>query len=81
MNKDSQWSVRSAQDIGRAIGEIRRTSGLTQQQLAEQTGLTRETLAQLEAGRTGRVIDQTLRLLRRLGANVTITFEGRDGKA
>lgn len=73
------WVVRGGDDIGRAVAEIRRDRHLTQQQLAEQAGLSRDWLAKLETGRSAVVLDHLLRLLRRLGASVTITFEGGDG--
>lgn len=68
------WTVRSTEDLGHAVSEIRRARGMTQNELAEQGGLTRVWLAQLETGRTTPVLDHLLRLLRRLGATVTITF-------
>ena len=76
-----QWSVRSTSDMGRAIAEIRRSKDLTQVELATQAGMSRDTLAQLETGRSGRTLDQLLRLLRRMGATVTITLGNDDGQA
>jgi transcriptional regulator with XRE-family HTH domain len=73
------WSVRSGEDFGRAIGELRRAQGLTQEDLARQSGITRDWLARLETGHTNRVLEHLLRLLRRLGATVTITWESHDG--
>lgn len=73
------WSVRSGEDMGRAIAGIRHERGLTQAELAAQGGLSRNWLAKLEAGRSTPVLDHLLRLLRRLGATVTITFEDSDG--
>lgn len=78
--RQHQWSVRSTSDIGRAIGEIRRSKHLTQADLATQVGISRESLAQLEAGRSGRVLDHLLRILRRLGATVTISFGADNGE-
>ncbi len=75
------WVVRGGDDIGRAVAEIRRDRHLTQQQLAEQAGLSRDWLAKLETGRSAVVLDHLLRLLRRLGASVTITFEDAHGPA
>lgn len=72
---DERYAVRSAEDFGRAIAELRKLQQLTQAQLAAQTGMSRDSLAQLERGRQGRSVDILLRLLRRLGATVTITFE------
>ncbi len=72
---ERRWVVRTGTDIGRGIGEIRRAQKLTQEQLAEQTGLARPWLAKLETGRSATVLDQLLRVLRVLGATVTITFD------
>jgi transcriptional regulator with XRE-family HTH domain len=67
------WTVRSPEDFGRVIAEIRRERGMTQEELAATGGLTRAWLAQLETGRTARSLEHILRLLRRLGASVTVT--------
>lgn len=73
------WNVRSTADIGRAIAEIRRERDLTQAELAAEGGLSRHWLAKLETGHSTPVLDHLLRLLRRLGATVTITFGDTDG--
>lgn len=82
---ESQWVVRSGEDLGRAVAEIRRQRHLTQQELAALSGLDRTWLAKLERGRSATVLDHLLRILRRLGATVTISFDttagDRDGKA
>jgi HTH-type transcriptional regulator / antitoxin HipB len=75
MGVERRWVVRTGADLGRGIGEIRRAQKLTQEQLAEQTGLARPWLAKLETGRSAIVLDQLLRVLRILGATVTITFD------
>lgn len=75
------WVVRSGEDLGRAVAEIRHGHGLTQEQLAAQAGLSRTWLTKLEAGRSATVLDHLLRLLRRLGATVTVTFEEPDAEA
>jgi HTH-type transcriptional regulator/antitoxin HipB len=74
-----QWVVRSPEDIGRTIADIRHRRALTQAELAEEAGISRHWLAKLEAGRSTPVLDHLLRLLRRLGATITITFEDPDG--
>lgn len=76
-----RYVVRSSEDLGRAIAEVRRSQHLTQAQLAEQGAMSRDSLAQLERGRQGRSIELLLRLLRRLGATVTVTVERPDGSA
>lgn len=68
------WQVRSGPDLGRAIADIRQLRGLTQSQLAAEAALSRDYVAQIEAGRTASLLEKLLRLLRRLGATVTITI-------
>jgi transcriptional regulator with XRE-family HTH domain len=75
------WVVRTGADLGAAVAEIRHQRHLTQTQLASQGGLSRSWLAKLEGGRSSTVLDHLMRLLRRLGATVTITFEDLDGEA
>jgi transcriptional regulator with XRE-family HTH domain len=75
------WVVRSGEDLGRAVAEIRHEQGLTQAELAQQGAISRTWLAKLESGRSAVVLDHLLRLLRRLGATVTVTFEVPDGQA
>lgn len=70
-----RYVVRSPEDLGRAVAGIRQAHGLTQAELGEQAGMSRDTVAQLERGRQGRSIELLLRLLRRLGATVTITVD------
>jgi len=68
--------VRSPEDLGRALAGARAARGLTQQALAEQTGIGRSYLAELESGAASpMVIDRLLRALRRTGATVTISVE------
>ena len=77
------WVVRSGDDLGRAIADIRRSRGLTQAELAATAGIERPYLAKIETGRSVRLLEHVLRILRRLGATVTITVsdrtEGDDG--
>lgn len=76
-----RYVVRSPEDLGRTVAEIRRSRELTQAQLAASSGMSRDSLAQLERGRQGRSIELLLRLLRRLGATITITVERPDGSS
>ena len=64
--------IRRAEDLGMAVSEARRALGLTQSQLAEQSGVERTYLAKLEAGLSTLLLDRTLRLLRRLGARLVV---------
>jgi transcriptional regulator with XRE-family HTH domain len=48
--------------------------------LAIDAGVSRTVLAKIEAGKTTILIDHLLRLVRRLGGTVTITFDDAQGK-
>jgi transcriptional regulator with XRE-family HTH domain len=77
----ARWNISTGTDFGRAIAEIRARRNLTQAQLAEQVGLSRGYLAHLEAGRSVTLLEHLLRVLRRSGATVTVTWSGDDGEA
>jgi transcriptional regulator with XRE-family HTH domain len=51
---------------------------LTQAELAEQVAVDRSYLARLEAGATALLLDRSLRILRRLGATITVTLPRDD---
>ena len=67
-------TVRTTADLGTAVAEARRLRGLTQVQLAEQTGIARTYLARMETGLTVALLDRMLLVLRRLGAQVVVTL-------
>jgi HTH-type transcriptional regulator / antitoxin HipB len=73
MTTTRQWTIRAPEDFGRTIADLRALRGLTQEELARQAGVSRNYLAQLERGLTVALLDRVLRLLRRLGAEVTVT--------
>jgi transcriptional regulator with XRE-family HTH domain len=65
--------------LGRAIGEVRRNRQLSQAEAAGIVDLRRDRLAKLESGATTTAVNQLVRTLRLLGAEVTVTFEtGKD---
>lgn len=74
-----RWTIRSGDDLGRAIAEIRHERGLTQEEFAEQAGISRVYLAQIESGRSSSVLEHMLRALRRAGAQLTVTLHKGDG--
>jgi transcriptional regulator with XRE-family HTH domain len=67
------WTIRSGADFGRAVAAVRASRGLTQEGTAELVGVPRTYLARLETGMTVVLIDRILRILRRLGAEVTVS--------
>jgi len=73
------WTIRSAADLGRAIAGVRRRRRLTQQRLADEAGMERSYLARLEAGASTLATERALRLLRRMGATVTVSMDEGDG--
>ncbi len=79
--QDTTWRIRSAADLGRAIAGARRRRGVTQEQLAAELGIKRSYLSALENGEETIALERTLRALRRLGAEVSIsqTRAGADG--
>lgn len=82
MSNSQHFVVRSGEDLGRAVGELRRSQGLTQEQLGASAGISRDWVAQLEHGRQSRSFEKMLRLLRRLGADVVVVpAQAHDGQA
>ena len=82
MPKEQRFIIRSPEDLGRAIGELRRAQGHTQEQMATHAGISREWLAQLERGRPSRSLSVMLRLIRRLGGElVVVSAKADDGEA
>jgi transcriptional regulator with XRE-family HTH domain len=67
-----QHSVRSAADLGAAIQDARREAGLTQLELAERAGVSRPYLAHVERGRSSRLLELLLDLLRVLDLELVV---------
>jgi transcriptional regulator with XRE-family HTH domain len=66
--------IRRPTDLGLAVATARRARGLTQEQLADATGIDRTYLARLEAGLSTLFVQRLLRLLRRLGAELVVVL-------
>ena len=73
-SNERRWVIRSAADFGRTIAGLRAERGLTQSELAARTGISRNYLAQLERGVAGLMLERVVRLLRRLGGEITVTL-------
>lgn len=76
-NDEVSYSVRNAADLGAAISDARRDAGLTQQELARRVGISRPYLAQIEHGRTSRLLDLLLDLLRVADLEIVVRRRGR----
>ena len=74
-----EFEVRSGADIGRTIAELRTRAGLRQDELGGLAGLTSSYISKIESGRSVSLLEHELRILRRLGARITITDPDRDG--
>ena len=74
-----RWIIRSSADLGRAIAGVRVERRLTQEDLAAETGIERSYVARLEAGASTLAVERTLRLLRRMGATVTVNLADESG--
>ena len=72
-----QFAVRSAEDLGRAIRRVRRDRGWTQQDLGLRTGADRRYVAKIERGRSSRLLDLVLDLLRVLDLEITLSVHAR----
>lgn len=59
-----EYSIRNSRDLGAAIRGARDAAGRTQADLAERAGISRSYLAQVERGRSSRLLDLILDLLR-----------------
>jgi transcriptional regulator with XRE-family HTH domain len=68
------WVINSAKDFGRTLAGVRRARRLTQKTLAEMTGMHRSYLAGLESDSETLELQRLMLALKRLGAEVTVTF-------
>jgi HTH-type transcriptional regulator/antitoxin HipB len=66
------YLVRSPEDLGRAIAELRRDQQLSQAQLAEKAGVDRTYIAKLEGGHRSALLDLIFDVLAELDANITV---------
>jgi len=66
------FRVYTAASLGDAIRHYRTEAGMTQAQLAAQTGLQRSYLSELERGKETEQLKRLLRVLRQLGVRMTL---------
>jgi transcriptional regulator with XRE-family HTH domain len=65
--------VRSLREVGNDLAAWRKLRGLTQVQLADRSGVHRDTIGRLERGDGGVSLENVLRVLRGLGVLDTLT--------
>jgi len=68
----------SAQDLGRFLTDLRAERGLTQAQLAEDLGISRRYVYEIESGKPSLYSDRLFATLRLLGARLTVEAEVDD---
>lgn len=61
-------------DVGRRVAELRRAAGLTQEQVAEQLGVSTRALAYIESGRENLTLCTMVAVANVLGASVAEFF-------
>lgn len=67
-----QWRrVHDAQSLGAAIAQLRRATGMTQEQLSDWMGVDRSTVVRLEAGGAGQ-LERLMTALSVLGADLLV---------
>lgn len=66
------FRVYTAASIGPAIRHYRKEAGLTQADLAERVGITREYLSRLEQGHESEQLRRVLGVLKELGVRATL---------
>jgi DNA-binding XRE family transcriptional regulator len=72
-----EYRVRSFTELMDALRDVRRSdSSITQQQLADRLGVSRSYVADLETGRSNRLIDLTFDVLRVLDLELVIRRRG-----
>lgn len=69
--------VESAADVGALIRRERRAAAMTQQQLADRVGTTRQWVIRLEQGRHGTAMNTVLIALEELGLEMVARFDRR----
>lgn len=71
--------VSTGADLGRAIAELRASRSLSQVDVADMAGLSPSYISKIESGRTSSILEHELRVLRRLGASITIEVPDGEG--
>ncbi len=68
----STFRIYTPASLGDAIRHYRTEAGLTQSQLADQVGLQRSYLSELESGKETEQLKRVFRVLRQLGVRMTL---------
>ena len=72
LTRRSTFRIYTPASLGDAIRHYRTEAGLTQSQLADQVGLQRSYLSELESGKETEQLKRVFRVLRQLGVRMTL---------
>lgn len=67
---DAWAAVRTPEDLGRFLARVREDRGLTQGELAEELGVSRRYVSEIERGKPGLYTERLFQMLRLLGVRL-----------
>jgi HTH-type transcriptional regulator/antitoxin HipB len=67
---DAWATVRTPEDLGRFLARVRQDRGLTQEELAEELGVSRRYISEIENGKPGLYTERLFQMLRLLGVRL-----------
>ncbi|GAA1986053.1 hypothetical protein GCM10009718_24300 [Isoptericola halotolerans] len=80
MPESARWThARSSRDIGRFVQQARRRRGTSQAALADELGLTRQYVSEVESGAGNLYITRLFEMFDELGIDVRLAERTRDG--
>ena len=71
-------TVRKQQDVAAVIRAARENAGLSQAELAEKLGFSRDYMVDIESGKSNLFTARLLRVLHELGIAMTLSYEDGD---
>lgn len=76
METERRWArALTREDLGRFLADVRVERGLTQEQLADDLGITRRYLYEIESGKPSLYTERLFALLRTLGVRLVLEAE------
>ncbi len=83
--RDHRYVIKAYQDklseaIGKEYARVRKDKGMTQQQVADVSGVKRPNIARLEGGKHSPTVDMLFRVADSMGMDLEICLVDRDGQ-